>query len=98
LKRRVVVRPEARAELAGSAAWYRERSRLVAHAFRLAIRELVVRIAEYPASFPEIAPGVRRGLVSRFPYAVFFAQETDSIVILSIKHQAQNPSSWPSDI
>ena len=98
MTRRVVVRPEARVELAASAAWYREKSRLVARAFRLAVREVVARIAEYPESFPEITPGIRRALTSRFPYAVFFAQETESIVILSIKHQAQDPATWPSGV
>lgn len=96
--RRVVVPPEARAELDRSATWYRRKSPVVARAFRSSIRQIVHRVAERPSSFPEIAPGVRRALTKHFPYAVFFAEEPGTIVILAIKHQAQDPARWPSGV
>jgi plasmid stabilization system protein ParE len=98
VKRRIIVRPEARAELAEAAAWYRSKSSVVVAGFRAAIRQTIVRIAERPAAFAEILPGVRRALTSQFPYAIFFAEGNDSIVVLAIKHQAQDPASWPSGI
>lgn len=96
MKRRIVVRPEARAELADAAAWYRRKSQVVAAGFRAAVRQTIAQISERPGSFVEILPGVHRALTSQFPYAVFFAAHNGSIVILAIKHQAQDPASWPS--
>lgn len=95
MKRKVVVRPEARDELLEAAVWYRGKSPLVAIAFRAAVREAVTRIAERPESFPEISAGIRRALTHRFPYAVFFAEERGELVILGVKHQAQDPANWP---
>jgi plasmid stabilization system protein ParE len=96
LKHRVLVRPQARDELAEAARWYRGKSPLVATAFRAAVRQTVQRISERPASFPEISPGIRRALARRFPYAIFFAVEQTVVVVLAIKQQAQDPASWPT--
>jgi toxin ParE1/3/4 len=98
LKRRVVVRPEARAELSEAAAWYGSKSPAVAARFRTAVRETIVRISEWPAAFTEISPGIRRALTTQFPYAIFFSEESRVIVILAIKHQAQDPGSWPKGV
>lgn len=98
VKRRIVLRPEARAELADAADWYRSRSGVVAAAFGSVIRETIARIAERPHAFAEIVPGVRRALTTQFPYAVFYAEEDDSIIVLAIKHQAQDPARWPSGV
>lgn len=96
MRSRVVLRPEARAELAEAAAWYRAKSLVVTAAFREAIHQTIDRIVERPSSFVEILPGIRRALTPQFPYAIFFADEEDSIVILAIRHQAQDPADWPS--
>jgi len=98
LKRRVVVRPEARAELSEAAAWYKSKSPGLAVGFRAVVRETVIRISDRPASFSEVARGIRRGLTPQFPYAIFFSEDPDTIVILAIKHQAQDPASWPKGV
>lgn len=95
LKRKVVVRPEARVELSKATAWYRSKSHVVAGGFRSVVRETLFNISERPASFPEIAVGIRRAFTPQFPYAIFFAEGLRMIVILAIKHQAQDPASWP---
>ena len=96
MRSRVVLRPEARTELAEAAGWYRSKSLVVGVAFRQVIRQTVSRIAERPKSFPEILPGIHRALTPQFPYAIFFAEERDVIVLLAVKHQAQDPEKWPS--
>jgi plasmid stabilization system protein ParE len=96
LKHRVVVRPQARDELAEAARWYRGKSLLVATAFREAIRRTVSQVSERPASFPEVAIGIHRALTRRFPYAIFFVVEEAAVVVLAIKQQAQDPATWPT--
>lgn len=67
-------------------------------AFRQAIRQTIERIAERPKSCVEVLPGFHRALTPQFPYAIFFAEEADAIVILAVKHQAQDPATWPSRV
>jgi len=57
--------------------------------------QTIASIADRPDSFPEILPGVRRALTSQFPYAIFYTEVSDSVIILAIKHQAQDPARWP---
>ncbi len=96
MSHRVVVRPEARAELSEAMGWYRNKSLVVAAGFRVVVRATLRSIAERPASFPETADGIRRALTPQFPYAIFFAEEPEGVVVLAIKHQAQDPASWPA--
>jgi toxin ParE1/3/4 len=96
LKRRVIVHPEARDELAEAAAWYRRKSPAVAASFKAAVRQTLRSISEWPAGSPKISDRVRRALTSTFPYAVFYSDESEEIVILAIRHQAQDPKSWPT--
>ena len=58
----------------------------------------MVRISERPDSFAEVVSGVRRALTQQFPYAIFFAEEQGVVVVLAIKHQAQDPARWPAAI
>jgi plasmid stabilization system protein ParE len=95
LKRRVVVRPEARAELSEAAEWYRSKSPALGGRFSAAVRQTVLMISERPAVYAEVSQGVRRALTNQFPYAIFFSDEPSGIVILAVKHQAQDPASWP---
>lgn len=46
-------------------------------------------ILERPASFPIVEQSVRRALVRRYPYKVFFVHEPPRIVILAILHAAR---------
>jgi plasmid stabilization system protein ParE len=57
----------------------------------------VMRAAEAPRSFPmlEDAPGVRRVLLSRFPYSIVFTETDDgSIHVVAIAHMKQRPLFW----
>ena len=91
---RVVFRPEARAELAEAAKWYRSKSFVVTAGFRDTVRQ--IRIAERPQAFSQILPGICRALTPQIPYAIFFEEEKDALVILAVKHQAQDPARRPS--
>jgi plasmid stabilization system protein ParE len=96
LKRRVIVHPEARAELAEAAAWYRRKSPAVAASFKAAVRQTLKSISDWPAGSPKISDRVRRALTNTFPYAVFYSDESEEIIVVAIRHQAQDPKSWPT--
>ena len=46
-----------------------------------------------PAAFPFVHGAVRRLVVRRFPYAVYFREVGDEIVVLAI-HGRQDPNRW----
>ena len=53
------------------------------------------RIERFPDIFARVHGAVRRAVVSRFPYAVFYRIETKRIVVLAIIHTARDPNIRP---
>lgn len=44
--------------------------------------------------FRVVQDPVRRALVKRFPYSIFYQEGTDAIYIYSIFQNAQDPQKW----
>ena len=47
-----------------------------------------------PDRYPRVHGTVRRGLVRRFPYGVFYVVTDDTIVILAVFHASRDPAGW----
>ncbi|MFY8095224.1 MAG: hypothetical protein ACOVN0_17220 [Niveispirillum sp.] len=45
--------------------------------------------------FPLSHDGLRRALLRRFPYALFFRIEPDAIYNLACAHNHRDPATWP---
>ena len=52
-------------------------------------------IQEFPEMFARVHGEVRRAVVSRFPYAVFYRVEPKRVVVLAVLHMARDPELWP---
>jgi plasmid stabilization system protein ParE len=52
------------------------------------------RIVENPFKYQHLRSGIRRALLRRFPYAVYFAVEGDAIVVVAVLHAARDPAKW----
>lgn len=72
------VRPEAELDVLEAALWYeREREGLGA-VFLQALRRVFVRIEASPQQFPLVTSDVRRAVLARFPFGVFFFVDGDA--------------------
>jgi plasmid stabilization system protein ParE len=52
------------------------------------------RILERPVGYQELRSGIRRAFTRRFPYAVYFSIEGETIVVLAVLHTARDPAEW----
>ena len=93
MPRQVVFRPQAEGEALEVRHWYESRSSGLGEQFSKSLEALVGRIAEAPFGFPTIHGETRRAVLRRFPYAIYFRMDGDSVVVLSI-HGRQHPSNW----
>lgn len=50
------------------------------------------RVVEGPFRYVELRSGIRRTLLRRFPYAVYFAVEAAIVVILAVLHAHRDPA------
>lgn len=93
---RFVFRPAAVDELHEARDWYDVQRAGLGDELGEVIAVTLERIAAYPNAFPEIIPGVRRAVIDRFPYGVFYRQIPDAIEILAVFHHRQDPMIWRS--
>jgi plasmid stabilization system protein ParE len=91
---RVVFTQAARAEVGEAVAWYEDRHLTMAELFTGSLDQVVNRIAENPSQFPVIHKGLRRALLRRFPYGVFFRVLSDQVQVIAVLHTSRDPRQW----
>ena len=85
---------EARSDISEAVEWLAERSPTVPQRFRASLEDTFGIILEHPSMFPQVHREVRRALLRKFPYAVFYIVEGDDAVVVGVVHQARHPSTW----
>ena len=88
------LREEAENDIHDAAGWYESQRIQLGHEFLDEIEALFSRISENPLQFPILYRGIRRALLSRFPFGVFFRVEDERIVVLAVMHASRNPVRW----
>jgi toxin ParE1/3/4 len=96
MNRRLVVRPEAEADITDAAGWYDSREFGLGLEFISEIRSAISRALKTPESFTRLRrnPTIRRVLARRFPYRVFFIVRPDAIVVFAVLHAARHDHVW----
>ena len=89
---------EAEAELEEAQAWYEERSPGLGQAFVTSVQAAIERIRRSPWQFPVVDHEVRRALIRRFPYGVFYLAEEDRVVVIAVFHSSRNPREWKARV
>ena len=85
--------PEALEELLETQRWYGKREPALANDFAQTVAAAVERIRHSPQSFPLIHGRIRRLVLSRFPYAVYFREQGAEILVIAL-HGRQDPHRW----
>lgn len=96
MRAEVFIRPEAEADIADAFAWYEERVPDLGSQFLDRLDDTLDAIVLNPRQFPLIHREVRRALLHRFPYQVFFLDTKGRIIVLAVFHAKRNPRDWQS--
>jgi plasmid stabilization system protein ParE len=89
---RLVLRPQAAAELLDARDWYEEQRPGLGGAFATEVDRVLARIVGAPLAYARVQGETRRALVRRFPYAIYFHAMSDEIVVLWRHRQSTTPS------
>jgi plasmid stabilization system protein ParE len=90
----VIFTPAARAELIDAQDWYEGEVTGLGRRLRQAIDVLVGRMSDNPRQFPVVYKTVRRALLRRFPYSLFFVVESNTLIVIACFHASRDPSHW----
>jgi plasmid stabilization system protein ParE len=95
MTRILLVSALAESDLADAADWYNRILSGLGDDFVLCVELALDRILEHPEAFTLILPAVRRALVRRFPYGVFFRLRHERIEIEAVFHLRADPARFP---
>ena len=94
-KHRLVSDPLADLDVEAAFQWYENEDPGLGNEFLAELRNIYGQIVEGPMEFQYLRSGIRRALLHRFPYGVFFSLEDDLIVVIGVLHASRDPAEWP---
>jgi plasmid stabilization system protein ParE len=91
---RLLSEPRADLEVEAAFEWYENERPGLGSELIDELRAAYDRIASGPLKYRALHSGIRRALLKRFPYAVYFAIDGDVIVVVTVLHASRDPAEW----
>ena len=89
---------EAHLDVVEAVAWYEEQRSGLGAELLTELDVVMQRVIQTPLQFPEIREGVRRALLHRFPFSVYFRVGHETIDVVAILHHHRHPRVWEERI
>lgn len=93
-------RPEVEGEIRDAMDWYAERMPGLDDDLYAALLDALNTVAEAPLTYQRVRGEVRRVVLRRFPYLLFYfldeGVEPAEVVVLTFLHERRSPDRWPS--
>lgn len=81
-------------DLALAERWYLDEAPHVLAPFEEEIDRAFHLISERPESYPTVESTIRRALVRKFPFSVFYRVLPEWIEVVAVLHQSRDPRTW----
>ena len=90
------IHPQALRDINEAFDGYAQQSTKVAERFQAAIQEALARIEEFPKAWPPSRHGMRRYVLTGFPYVALYREDERGILVAAIGHGKRKPEWWLS--
>jgi plasmid stabilization system protein ParE len=88
---KLIISKKAYNEIELSQNYYNLQKNNLGNEFKNDVKHLILNILEFPNLYPTIKNDIKRCLLHKFPYSIFYAIRNDKIIILSVAHQNKKP-------
>jgi len=89
---RVVVRRNAELDIAGAINWYEEQRMGLGSDFYAQFSRTIERLADSPLIYPVVYREVRRAVLHRFPYLVWYRVQDAVVTVVACTHAKRHPA------
>ena len=96
MKLSVRIREEAEVDLSDAAIWYEQQRAVLGQTFLDQALSVMASLPDNPNLYPIVHNRVRRALIGRFPFGVFYRVESEFILIYAVMHARRHPHRWQS--
>jgi toxin ParE1/3/4 len=87
MNHRVILSPDGKDDIRTAIRWYANIDPELAFRFEAEAETIVLRLAQDPYLFPISYKSIRKALLKRFPYTVYFTFNVGKISVLAVVHQ-----------
>jgi plasmid stabilization system protein ParE len=91
---RLIVRPLAEADVQQVFDWYEGQAVGLGHEFLRAVDACYASLERSPELFPVVYKEIRRALLRRFPYIVYYLLGEEALEVLACVHGKRHPRTW----
>ena len=78
-------------EIEDAKEYYNLQQKGLGDSFKSDLKNSINNIENFPTMYPNIRNNMKRCILHRFPYSIFYALKNDTILILSVAHQHRKP-------
>jgi plasmid stabilization system protein ParE len=90
----LIIAPEAQRDIEQAYSWYESQRIGLGEDFLHRVDACIQAICRTPEMHSLVHENYRRGLVRRFPYAVFYEFVNETVIVYCVFHTSQNPEKW----
>jgi plasmid stabilization system protein ParE len=90
----LVFRPEVPKELDEAYSWYESQELGLGDDFLEQVDEALDRVCQMPESYPTAYRDVRRAVIRRFPYTIYYRIVSSRVIVTAVFHGRRNPKAW----
>lgn len=94
MKYKVHLRPDAETDIAETAKWYEKQRKGLGDEILDEVLCAFKTISDNPYMCAVVHRHTRRALVHRFPFAIYYRIEEESLVVVAVMHGSRHPKRW----
>src|SRR5690242_13151644 len=91
---RVILSPDARADIRSTIEWYYRIDPTLAFRFDRETLATLLRIGQFPYSFRIMNGAVRPAPLKRFPYAIYYSLRPYKVLVTAVLHERRSDTVW----
>ena len=91
MKYELIIRKLAELDFFEAQDWYNGQRPGLGDEFRATASQLLLRVQENPYLYPEVHRGVRRAVMNRFPYLLYYSISSELIIVHACLHSMRHP-------
>ncbi|MGH7452493.1 MAG: type II toxin-antitoxin system RelE/ParE family toxin [bacterium] len=95
---KLIIRPEAEIDIKEAFRWYELRKSGLGKDFILRVDVCLAAIQRNPYAYPVKHKEIRKALLHRFPYGVFYLVEANDVAVIAVFHAKRDPQIWQDRI
>jgi plasmid stabilization system protein ParE len=90
----VVLRSDAGEDISEAFQYYEDKAEGLGSEFLSAVEACIASLDQFPTRNALLYKQVRRALLRRFPYGVFYVVEGDTVTVIACVHSSRSPRRW----